>query len=170
MDGGAGITAILISGLVAAVVFDCSESRIPNWLIVCLAVVGIVLHTWMGHLGGLLQALAGLLVGLLCFLPFYVFGAMGAGDVKLLAAVGVLIGPAQVAFAAILTVIAGGVIALIYITVRGGLLQMIRRYRSMLMSLATMQPRYIPPAPGEAAGLRFPYALAIACGTALAVI
>ncbi|GAA0849875.1 prepilin peptidase [Marinobacter szutsaonensis] len=170
MDSGAGLTAILISGLILATVIDCSESRIPNWLIVMLLVAGGAVHIFVGHIDGVLQASAGLVVGIACFLPFYIFGAMGAGDVKLLGTVGFLIGPYHVAVAALMTLMVGGLIAIIYIVARGGLVPMLRRYRSMIMLLAAKQPRYIPPAANEAAGSRFPYALAIACGTALAVL
>jgi len=161
---------VLFVGLVAAVVSDLSSHRIPNTLTFSMILVALVLHTWFGHWEGLAFALSGLIAGLLCFLPFHLFGTMGAGDVKLLAAVGAIIGPGTVVIAALMTILAGGLIALVYITAQGGLLAMLRRYKSMLVLLTARQPQYIPPARGEAAGSRFPYALAIACGTTLAVI
>lgn len=162
--------AVLCVGLVAAVVSDLSSHRVPNRLTFSMILVALVLHTWFGHWEGLAFAFFGLIAGLLCFLPFHLFGTMGAGDVKLLAAVGAVVGPGTVVIAALMTILAGGLIALVYITARGGLLAMLQRYSSMFVLLTARQPKYIPPASGEAAGLRFPYALAIACGTALAVI
>lgn len=160
----------LIIGLGLAVLIDVTRHRIPNWLTLGIAFTGLIFHTWSAGGSGLGIGLLGLLVGLLCFLPFHIFGAMGAGDVKLLAGVGSFIGPIDVFAAAVMTVMVGGVIATAYIAARGGLLPMIRRYKTMLILLVARHPQYIPPAAGEAAGLRFPYALAIACGTALAVI
>lgn len=168
LNGWALIT--LVTGLVVAVLSDLAVRRIPNAVTFSMVITALVLHTWFGQWEGLMFSLAGLLTGLLCFLPLYVFAAMGAGDVKLLTAVGALVGSKVVFIAALMTVIAGGVIALAYITIKGGLPAMFRRYVSMFWLLLARQPEYIPPAPGEAAGLRFPYALAIACGTALAII
>jgi len=170
MSGSESILVLLITGLLLAVVIDLREHRIPNWLVSCLVVGGIALQFWFYQWHGLLTAFLGLTVGLFCFLPFHVFGALGAGDVKLLAAVGALIGPNLVFLAAMLTILCGGVIAIAYITFKGGLPKMLSRYGSMLFFLVVRQPQYIPPAPGEAAGLRFPYAIAIAVGTTLAVI
>lgn len=161
---------ILLVGLVIAVISDLSTCRVPNKLTLTMALVSIALYGWFGHWDGVVFALSGLITGLFCFLPMYLFGAMGAGDVKLLAAVGAVVGPGTVFVAALMTVISGGILALVYVTVRGGLPTMLKRYVSMFWLLLARQPAYIPPAPGEAAGLRFPYALAIACGTALAVI
>ncbi|MEQ9546185.1 MAG: A24 family peptidase [Marinobacter sp.] len=161
---------ILLIGLVVAVVSDLSTCRIPNKLTVSMALVSVVLHAWFGQWEGLLFALSGLATGLLCFLPLYLLGGMGAGDVKLLSAVGAVVGPGTAFTAALMTIVAGGALALIYITARGGLPALLRRYSSMAVLLTARQPHYIPPAPGEAACLRFPYALAIACGTALAVV
>ncbi len=161
---------ILLVGLVIAVVSDLVTCRIPNKLTLSMALASLALHAWFGQWEGLVFALSGLVAGLLCFLPLYLFGAMGAGDVKLLAAVGSVVGPGTVLIAALMTVLVGGGLAIVYITARGGLPALLRRYSSMVVLLVARQPQYIPPDPGEAAGLRFPYALAIACGTALAVI
>lgn len=170
MDQSGWAVITLTVGLVIAVFSDLLVRRIPNAVTFGMVIVALALHTWFGQWEGLMFSLAGLLIGLICFMPLYLFAAMGAGDVKLLTAIGAIVGAKVVFIAALMTVIAGGVIALAYITVRGGLPAMCRRYVSMFWLLLARQPEYIPPAPGEAAGLRFPYALAIACGTALAII
>lgn len=166
---GWAITTLTV-GLVIAVFSDLLVRRIPNAVTFCMVIVALVLHTWFGHWQGLMFSLTGLFAGLLCFLPLYAFAAMGAGDVKLVTAVGAVVGAKVVFMAALMTIIAGGVLALAYVTARGGLPAMVRRYFLMFRLLLVGQPEYISPAQGEAAGLRFPYALAIACGTALAVI
>jgi len=163
------IVLLLIVGLGTSICSDLVTHRLPNWLTFGLAIAAISTNSCLGLWDGFIQSVLGLSVGLLCFLPFHLFGAMGAGDVKLLAAIGALIGPVNVFIAALMTILSGGLIAVFYIAARGGLRPMIRRYNTMLILLVALQPQYIPPAPGEAAGLRFPYALAIACGTVLAV-
>lgn len=161
---------VLGAGLGVAVLMDLTTHRIPNWLTLSLAMACLVLQFRTGQWGGLLFAVEGLTVGLLCFLPFYLFGAMGAGDVKLLAAVGTALGPWTVLVTALLTIFAGGAIALLYIGLRGGMGALLSRYGCMLLLLKQGLPQYLPPASDEAAALRFPYALAIACGTAMSVL
>lgn len=170
MDLNGWALTTLVAGLVIAVLSDLAVRRIPNAVTFTMVITALFLHTWFGQWEGLLFSLAGLLIGLICFLPLYVFAALGAGDVKLLSAVGAIVGAKVVFIAALMTVMVGGGIALAYITVRGGLPAMLKRYVSMFWLLLARQPEYIPPSPDEAAGLRFPYALAIACGTLLAII
>lgn len=169
MESNPLVFSILIVGLCLSVITDISRHRIPNWLTLCLCLSALILHIWFGGLTGILFVTSGILVGLCCFLPLYLFGAMGAGDVKLLASVGAFVGPSSVVWAALMTILAGGVIAIFFITLKGGLMPMIRRYYSMALSFTLGQFQYIPPIKGEAAGLRFPYALAIASGTALSL-
>jgi prepilin peptidase CpaA len=91
---------------------DLRTRRIPNWLVLPFLFAGIVvsgaLHGWsgIGHsLAGI--ALGGLLFGVLSWM-----GGMGMGDVKLCAAIGAWIGPAQLLIALVMTGIAGGIMAL----------------------------------------------------------
>ena len=91
------VTAALVIGAgVAATVIDIRQRRVPNVLTMGVASLGLVLA--MAGLGGVTLggALGGLGLGLALLLPAHVFGATGAGDVKLLAAFGALMGPADV--------------------------------------------------------------------------
>ncbi len=162
---------VYLAGCFAIAVFmDFYCHKIPNWLVLLTLLVGVIGHIGVDQFAGLFFSVGGFVTGLLCFIPFYLFGRMGAGDVKLLAAVGAIIGPSLVTISALSTVVLGGLFALIFIALKGGLPAMFSRYGSMFVLLVAKQPQYIPPAPGEAAGLRFPYALAIACGTAAALL
>lgn len=111
-------------------------------------------------------SLAGLVLGLALMLPGHVLGATGAGDVKLMAAVGAIVGPGLVFYAFVCTSIAGGVLALVVAVRR-------RRLRTTL----TQTGRLVGApgtAPGEimAAGAanRFAYGPAIAVGSMIAVL
>src|SRR5690349_15418627 len=83
---------ILASVLLVAGVTDLRSSKIPNWLTLSTMVAGLLGHSLLNGLPGLLFSAKGLGLGLAMFLLLYIIGGMGAGDVKLLAAVGSFIG------------------------------------------------------------------------------
>lgn len=103
---------VLLPLLVIAIYTDVRWSRIPNWLTFSVMVMGLVVHGWMGGLQGALSSLAGLAVGMGLFLIPYACKAIGAGDVKLMAAIGSIIGATGVISVALLSVLAGGLYAL----------------------------------------------------------
>ncbi|HVG73503.1 MAG TPA: prepilin peptidase, partial [Vicinamibacterales bacterium] len=125
-----------------------------------LAMAGVTGVTVGGALGGL-----GL--GLALLLPAHVFGATGAGDVKLLAAFGALLGPADVFNAFLRAAILGGVMALAVAVWRGRLRETLYG-TAMLVTTRNRAVTAILEHP--AANNRFPYAPAIATGAALVVL
>ena len=98
--------------LVVATSTDLRSRRIPNWLIFPFLAAGITVSGWLGGWQGIGQSLEGLALGLLLFGLLFWMGGMGAGDVKLAAAIGAWIGPMQLFFALIVTAIVGGIMAL----------------------------------------------------------
>ena len=100
----------LLALLAVALLSDIRERLIPNQLVVTGLLLGLAGHAWFAGIGGLTIAASGALVGLLCLLPFYVFGRLGAGDVKLMAMCGAFLGPLQVTAASVASLLAGGVI------------------------------------------------------------
>lgn len=94
-----------------AAVLDIRQRRIPNLLSLGGMIMGLALWTLHAGASGLLSGIAGLLVGSALFLPFYIARGMGAGDVKLMGAVGAFLGPYHVLAAAITVALLGGVIA-----------------------------------------------------------
>ena len=146
--------------LLAACFIDAFQHRIPNWLNLAGLCSGLIIHTATSGINGILFSLLGIITGFLCFIPSYLYKKkLGAGDVKLMAAVGSFLGWKSTFFAAIYTIIAGAIIALIYITCKGGLFTSLKRY-----AMSFYLQSYIPPEKGEAAASRFPYALAITTG------
>jgi len=107
--------------LVVAAVIDGRELRVPNWLTFPMAFAGLVFATTMGGANGLLSGLMGLAVGLALLLPLHAIGGMGAGDVKLLAAVGAWVGPATTLGAFVVTGLVGGLMAAAMILASGSL-------------------------------------------------
>jgi prepilin peptidase CpaA len=117
------VTAVVAIGMGAAAVIDLRTRRIPNILTATLAAIGIGLAAaGLGRVG-LGAALLGCLLGLAFMMPGHIFGATGAGDVKLLAAAGALLGPKDTIYAFLYTAIAGGVLALVVAVARRRLSQ-----------------------------------------------
>jgi len=111
--------AILIPALLYASWIDYSERRVPNWLNASLAAAGLIMQGVFFGWPGVVTALLGLLVGLgLLILPWAVHG-MGAGDVKLLAAIGAWLGPWLTLLSFAVGGIIGGVVALVMIFATG---------------------------------------------------
>jgi prepilin peptidase CpaA len=102
--------ALVVAAL--ACVSDWRSRRIPNLLTLSSALAGIVLAGLIGGAAGALTSAEGWLVGIAIFFPFFALGGLGAGDVKLLGAIGAWMGPAPTARVALYSAMAGGVLAL----------------------------------------------------------
>jgi len=112
------------------------------------------------------ESIAGLFIGLLLMMPGHALGATGAGDVKLMAAVGAIVGPAMVLSAFMFTAIAGGVLALVVAVQRQRLAATIAG-TGRLMAAPGSASQEIKAAPSAS---RFAYGPAIAIGSVLAVL
>ena len=114
-----GTGQILLGILVAiAAVFDIRYRRIPNWLVLAGIIVGLAWNVYSSGWSGLLRASEGLGLGFILYFPLYLIRARGAGDVKLLAAVGAIAGPLNCFWIFLLTAILGGIIALLLLIFR----------------------------------------------------
>lgn len=102
--------------LVAACVSDLRTRRIPNQLVAALAVLGIAYTAGLGPFpAGLLHGLGGLVAGLFIWLPFWLLGWLGAGDVKLFAGASAWLGVWGAVQAAGLGALAGAILAVIWL-------------------------------------------------------
>lgn len=159
---------LLVGYLLAVAVIDSLRSRIPNALTVSAAVAGLLLGTIASGAGGLLAATEGLLVGFFLFLPLYLLGGFGAGDVKAVAAAGSFLGPQGALVAVFCTLIAGGIAGLAVLLTAGGmpaLRSMLSRWALLMYVPSAARPLAAQADPSNAAPkLRFPYGVAIACG------
>jgi prepilin peptidase CpaA len=110
MDVALNLTLFAIIGV--ASFFDIKERRIPNWLIVFGLIGGVVLGALQGS-SQLIFSVAGFLVGIVTLLIPFAFGWMGAGDVKLFAAVGALLGYTRLPRVLFYSCLVAGIIALL---------------------------------------------------------
>jgi prepilin peptidase CpaA len=164
---------MLIAAMVAgtAAITDARTRRIPNWLTGGALLLGLVLNLVLGSLtdgvsgsvSALVSSAAGAALGFALLFPLYVIRvsglghAIGAGDVKLLAALGAIVGPQALISIAVYGAIAGGAQSLFLLGISGRLLPM-ARHALVLQSM--------PPLSGRKA----PYAIAIAVGVCLTVV
>lgn len=160
--------AMAASCAVVASVFDVRSRRIPNALTMPAFVFGLLLHLMLGGWKQMLLAFAaGLICGLI-FLVFYIAGGMGAGDVKLIMAVGCIAGISHIAYILVLTALSGGAMALVLAYARGRLGETILNVGEIALH---HKKQGLQPHPDlnvkNTATLRLPYALAIAGGSLL---
>jgi len=97
----------MVAGLAAGWI-DWRTRRIPNWLTVSGALIGIAMHTFLSGTHGLVVALLGMLLALILLLPMVLLRAMGAGDWKLMGALGAILGPVMMLFVLVATIFLSG--------------------------------------------------------------
>jgi prepilin peptidase CpaA len=150
----------------ASAVIDLRIRRVPNKLTLGIAALGVLIAVTNTGAVSVGAAFAGLGVGLAIMLPSHIIGATGAGDVKLFAALGTLLGPWGIVTAFAYTAIAGGVLALAVALSR-------RRLRDTIERTAWfVRTRGANVAEIESASSdnRFAYAPAIALGALVAAL
>jgi len=131
--------------------------RIPNWVTFGTLLLGVVLNTWLHGVEGAVGALAGAALGIGLLLPFYAMGAIGAGDVKLLGALGAVLGPQALLSVAVYGALVGGLMSVCILASRGRL----------FVALGDILVRRQPPA---RSGATAPYGVAIAAGVLLSIV
>ena len=150
--------------LAAACLSDLRARRIPNVLVLVIAAVGIVFAVaGSGWLGGLAGAGGGLITGLAIWFPFFAFGMLGAGDVKLFAASATFLGARAAVEGALYTALYGGVLAAVFMIATSGWSAAAFRIGS-----AAHQPMLLRQEPSTH-GRRLPYAFAIGAGVLTAL-
>jgi len=160
------VLGTLAAGAGIAAAIDLRTRRVPNPLTASLTASGLVFAA--AGISGLSvsASILGCVLGLALMLPGHLFGATGAGDVKLFAAAGALIGPASIVTAFFYTALAGGLLALA-VAVRRRRLQRTLNGAVQLVATAAANSSAIA---GPLENNRFAYAPAIAVGTLIAAL
>src|SRR4051812_4812829 len=97
---------------------DIRSRIVPNWLIVAGLICGFGINAALTGWHGVLMSLLGFALALLIYVPLFLLRAMGGGDVKLMAAIGALVGPQNWFYIFIFASLAGGLYAVVLILVR----------------------------------------------------
>lgn len=152
--------------LLIAVISDVRQKKIPNMLTFSGMIIAIGYHGLGRGFEGIIFSLGGLFLGMALLIAFYFAGGMGAGDIKLMGAVGGFLGPKGVFMAFLFSAIAGGVYALAVLKLRGHLKETIKRYAMMIkVFVTTGNFSYVPDSREDIRSVRLCYGIAIALGT-----
>ena len=159
---------LIFTILAIASLTDLFYKKIPNWLTFSSLICGFFFQIIFRGFDGFFNSLQGIGTGFALTFIVYLAGGLGAGDVKLMAALGAFLGPKEIIIAFIFSSFLSGAYALILLILHGFILQTIKRYFKMFRALIfTLQLIYIPPLSAEKQlGLRF--GVMIALGTLLA--
>lgn len=171
------IDFILIVLLILCSFEDVRNKIIPNKYTIPALLSGFVLMTMNNGLDGLKDSFFGFLLGFLIFLIPFILGFMGAGDVKLMAAIGALKGFAFTTYALLATGLVGGIMVIIYAVYKRQLLKIIINMFGIIIKplvksiylntgnkLAGKIYNYFEKVKKEHSDLYIPYAIPIAVG------
>jgi prepilin peptidase CpaA len=162
--------AVALVVAAVAVVSDLTTRRIPNALTFGAAAVALVVHGYLEGWPGLVSSAVGWVIGVCMFLPFFALGGMGAGDVKLLAAIGSWLGPVGAVWVALFASIAGGVMAVVVSACTGYLKRALVNVWCLLMEWRISGPRPVPDLTlATSRGPRLAYAVPVFAGLMLAL-
>ncbi|CRK81534.1 A24 family peptidase [Neobacillus massiliamazoniensis] len=163
------LITILLTTLIISLITDVRKRKILNIVTLPTILVAFLYYSITLGWSGFLYSGKGFLVGLGLLLIPYLLGGMGAGDVKLMAAIGALMGPSFVFYSFIYTALIGGAIALILIIKKHGFINITKSiffnvvfFRSSLGSMTISKD--------QNSSISFPYGVAIVLGTLCTLI
>lgn len=171
------VVAVLLALVLCAAVYDARYRRIPNWLTVSGVLIGLGLNAYLygapsaairWSWQGLMFSLVGLLLGFGVYLALYMLRAMGAGDVKLMAAVGSMVGWQNWFAIFLITAVVGGVLSIVVSLAKKRLGKTLFNVGFILHEMRSLRPAYLKNEELDVKSdkaLRLPHGIVIAVGT-----
>lgn len=162
------VELFLIPLAVLIIYHDVRYRRIPNPFVLATLISGITLNFVLGGVAGALSSLGGCVLAFILMFILHIFGAMGAGDVKLFAAIGSVIGAHLVLPTFVIVVLTGGLLALVTTLRSGVFVTTMHRVLQILVGLLPgwQMPKFSVPADRR---LTIPYGAAITIGAIIAI-
>jgi prepilin peptidase CpaA len=162
------IAALLLALVIGAAAYDIPYRRVPNWITAAGVLLGLAMNGFLYGWPGLQTSLAGLAVGFGAYFVLYSMRAMGAGDVKLMAAIGAMVGWQDWFGIFIVTAIVGGFASMGLMAMRGRVKKTLWNVGFVLTEMKSGRAAYLSNEEldvrsGKAVGL--PHAAVIAAGT-----
>lgn len=160
--------ALLIPLAVIITYYDVRYRRIPNAFVLATLLSGLTLNLILGGLQGAMASLGGCIFAFTLMFILHVFGAMGAGDVKLFAAIGSVMGAQLVLPTFFIVILTGGVLAVCLMLRTGAIRDTMQRVLQILVGLLPgwQMPRFSVPADRR---LTIPYGVAITFGSLISL-
>ena len=160
------IIILLTSILIVAAIIDIRIQKIPNFITFPTMVLGLIYCSITTGLNGLLFSIQGLALGIAIFIIPYLMGGMGAGDAKLMGAIGAIIGPKGVLLASLFTAIVGGIYALMILILNHKYSKSFIARNAMTLKTLALTGQFIPISADESERkFKLCYGVAIAIGT-----
>src|SRR5437879_4642008 len=160
VKAGVWLLPALLAG--AAGWTDWRSRRIPNWITVPGLVLGVVVNSLASGWPGAKAAVLGALLGVALLLPFVLIKSLGAGDWKLVGALGAFLGPGPLVTVLVVAIFVAGVMAMALIIYKRRVRQALRNVGRILAALFTLR------LPASDLSLENPESLKIPFGVAVA--
>lgn len=158
------IGAVLVAFLGA--ITDIHRARIPNWLTYTAVIAALILRASLMRWSGLASGAIGILIAGGAFCVLFILGAMGGGDMKMMAAIGAWVGSRHILTVMVAIGLAGGVLALVSMVFNKNLIQTVRNTVRLIAYRFTSGLQPHPEMNIQAYGSRrVPFGVAIALGT-----
>ena len=160
--------ALLIPLAFIITYYDVRYRRIPNAYVLATLISGLIVNIIFGGLQGALASLGGCVLAFTLMFILHVFGAMGAGDVKLFAAIGAVTGAQLVLPTFLVVVLTGGLLAFVLMLRAGAIRDTMHRVLQIFVGLLPgwQMPRFSVPADRR---LTIPYGVAITFGSLISL-
>lgn len=148
--------------LFAATIIDIRSMRIPNFLTVTFALLGLAIGFIQQNF---FMHFLGICFGLLFFLLPYAKGILGAGDVKLMAAIGSIMGFPFILYNSLIVLISGGIISAFFIIYQNNIRYLFGFVFTFVTSMSYMQWKSSFHVANNSKKTAYPYSISITCGT-----
>lgn len=156
---------LLLGALILlAFLTDARSSLIPNRLTLAGVLAGLIFHLFSGGLQGLVYSLAGLCAGFIVLLVLYGLGALGAGDVKLFAAIGAISGVPLTLYSTMYSILYAGCIGICILLWKRQLVRCARRVTGIVYSFILLKDIRAFAAVKREESIRFPFMYAVVPG------
>jgi prepilin peptidase CpaA len=166
MHGTQFIWMLTLALTFLAALLDWRSRRIPNWLTVPGLLSGVVVHALIGGWHGTLFALEGAGLALLILLPLVMLRALGAGDWKLMGAVGAFVGPVMFLFVLFGSILASGIMAIVQVYRTGRVLETLKNMVTLVRGFFTFGLKKNPQISLDNPRLlKLPFGVAVAAAT-----
>jgi prepilin peptidase CpaA len=148
--------------------YDVRYRRIPNPFVIATLIAGVAMNTIFGGLQGTYTSFAGCGLAFVLMFMLHIFGAMGAGDVKLFAAIGAVTGAHLVLPTFLIVLLTGGLLAIVSIVRAGIVMSTMNRVLQIFVGMLPgwQMPKFAVPADRR---YTIPYGVAITLGSIISI-